>query len=108
MNEMIMIQHLVDKKIKEQAEVILEKLGLTIEQAINLFLKETILHNGLPFEVIIPTKEEQEDINFATAVATVDDNPSPSERTKRLMILYKRGIIDLETAKFAVERMYKQ
>ena len=108
MNEMIMIQHLVDKKIKEQAEVIFEKLGLTIEQAINLFLKETILHNGVPFELIIPTKEEQEDINFATAVATVDGNPSPSERTKRLMILYKRGIIDLETAKFAVERMYNQ
>ena len=107
MNEMIMIQHLVNKEIKEQAEAIFEKLGLTIEQAINLFLKETILHSGLPFEVIIPTKEEQEDINFATAVATVDGNPSPSERTKRLMILYKRGIIDLETAKFAIERMYK-
>ena len=93
----------VTPEIKEKADRIFASVGLTTSQAIMLFLTASVNHNGLPFEVAMPTKEK-EDLEFATAVATVD-GVSPSEETKRIFLLYKRGDIDLETAKFMIGRL---
>jgi len=45
----------VESPLKENVEHILIPLGLTIPQAILLFLKEIELHQGLPVVVEIPT-----------------------------------------------------
>ena len=95
----------VTPDIKEKADRIFASIGLTTSQAIMLFLTAAVNHNGMPFELSIPTKEEQ-DLAFATAVATVDGVP-PSEDAKRIFLLYSRGEIDYETAQFAIERLYK-
>ncbi len=96
----------VTQDIKEQADYIFSRLGLTTSQAIMLFLTATVNHNGFPFELSIPSKED-EDLAFATAIATVDGVP-PSEEAKKIIRLYSRGDIDYETAQFALERMYRQ
>lgn len=44
----------VDPDIKEQAEMILEKLGIPMSNAVGIFLRQIVLHNGLPFEVKLP------------------------------------------------------
>ena len=44
----------VEPAIKEQAERVLSKLGMPMANAINLFLHQIILHNGIPFEVRVP------------------------------------------------------
>ena len=93
----------VTQDIKNKADVVFSRLGLTTSQAIMLFLTASVNHNGLPFELALPTKEEQ-DLAFATAVATVD-GAEPSDEAKRIFLLYKRGEIDLETAKFAIGRL---
>ena len=90
--------------IKKQADVIFAKLGLTTSQAIMLFLTASVNKNGLPFELSIPSEEDY-DLAFATSIATVD-GAEPSEKAKELFRLYKRGVIDLETAKFAIKRMH--
>lgn len=41
----------VDSAVKEEAEGILSRLGLPMSNAINLFLNQIILRQGLPFEV---------------------------------------------------------
>ncbi len=41
----------VDSSVKEEAESILSRLGLPMSNAINLFLNQIILRQGLPFEV---------------------------------------------------------
>ena len=41
----------VNKEDKEQATVILNELGLNMSTAINMFLKQIIKTDGLPFEV---------------------------------------------------------
>lgn len=41
----------VEPEIKEQAEMVLEKLGIPMSNAINIFLRQIILNNGLPFEL---------------------------------------------------------
>ena len=95
----------VTPEIKRRADSIFESIGLTTSQAIMLFLTAVVNHNGMPFELSVPTKEEQ-DLAFATAVATVDGIP-PSQDAQRLLRLYSRGEIDYETAQFAIERLYK-
>ena len=41
----------IDFNIKEQAETLFSSLGLTLEEAITLFLEASILHGGFPFPV---------------------------------------------------------
>ena len=97
----------VTHDIKIQADAIFSKLGLTTSQAITLFLTASVNRNGFPFELALPSNKEEEDLAFATVIATVD-GVSPSEDAKRIMRLYSRGDIDYETAQFALTRMYKK
>ncbi|MDO5062031.1 MAG: type II toxin-antitoxin system RelB/DinJ family antitoxin [Peptostreptococcaceae bacterium] len=44
----------VEPDIKEQAEAVLEKLGIPMSNAVSIFLRQVVMQNGLPFEVKIP------------------------------------------------------
>ena len=44
----------IEPDVKEQAEQILDALGVAPSSAVNMFYKQIILHRGLPFEVKIP------------------------------------------------------
>lgn len=44
----------VDPVIKDQAEQILDQLGIPMSNAIGIFLRQVILHNGLPFDMTLP------------------------------------------------------
>lgn len=46
------INVMVDSEVKEGATIILKDLGLSMSSAINLFLRQVIKRDGLPFEVI--------------------------------------------------------
>jgi len=96
----------VTEDIKTQADRIFSSLGLTTSQAIMLFLTAAVNHNGMPFELSLPKKEDQ-DLSFAISVATVD-GVTPSDDAQRIMRLYSRGEIDYETAQFAIGRLYQQ
>lgn len=41
----------IDSNVKKEATMILTELGLSMSSAINLFLKQVIKKNGIPFEV---------------------------------------------------------
>lgn len=47
----------IEPNIKEQAEAILEKLGIPMSNAVSIFLRQVVMQNGLPFEVKIPKTE---------------------------------------------------
>ena len=49
MNKTATVFTRVAPEVKEQAELILEELGIPMSSAINIFLKQVILHQGLPF-----------------------------------------------------------
>ena len=49
-----MIRARVEPKLKHDAEVVLDKLGMTPTEAITLFYKQVTLHHGLPFPVRVP------------------------------------------------------
>lgn len=44
----------VEPEIKEKAEEILSKLGISASNGINMFYRQVILWNGLPFRPSIP------------------------------------------------------
>jgi DNA-damage-inducible protein J len=47
----------IEADIKATAEKVLHELGLSPSQAVQMFYKQVILHQGLPFEVHIPNDE---------------------------------------------------
>lgn len=47
----------VEPNIKEQAKVILEKLGIPMYNAVSIFLRQVVMQNGLPFDVKIPSRK---------------------------------------------------
>jgi len=47
----------LDQTIKQEAQKVFAELGLTLGEAVNLFLNQVRLHKGLPFEVKIPNAE---------------------------------------------------
>lgn len=44
----------IDRQLKEQSSEILEGLGLSLSDAINMFLRQVILQDGIPFKVEYP------------------------------------------------------
>ncbi len=44
----------IDENIKRQAVELLEGLGINLSDAVNMFLRQVILHNGIPFDVKYP------------------------------------------------------
>ena len=44
----------IDETTKKQAVELLEGLGLNLSEAVNMFLRQVILHDGIPFEVKYP------------------------------------------------------
>ena len=44
----------IEENTKKQAVELLEGLGLNLSDAVNMFLRQVILQNGLPFKVKYP------------------------------------------------------
>lgn len=47
----------INNDIKEQASLILDKIGLNVSDAIRLFLNQVVMQRGIPFAVNIPNAE---------------------------------------------------
>lgn len=46
----------IEPELKEQAEAILNSLGIPASNAITMFYKQIVLQKGLPFEVRLPSE----------------------------------------------------
>ncbi len=47
----------VEPEIKEQAERVLEQLGIPMSNAVGMFLRQVVLQRGIPFEMKLPARE---------------------------------------------------
>lgn len=50
----------VEPKLKHDVESVLSQLGLSFSEAIELFLRQVKLNNGIPFDIRIPNKVTQQ------------------------------------------------
>lgn len=44
----------VEPEIKEEAEKVLEQLGIPMSNAVGMFLRQVVLQRGIPFEMKLP------------------------------------------------------
>ncbi len=47
----------LDKNLKSQAKDIYKQYGLTLSDAVNMFLAQSVFNQGLPFDLKIPNDE---------------------------------------------------
>lgn len=64
----------IQKDIKKQAEQILETIGVPTATAIDMFYRQIILNNGIPFSLTIPNnvpvRENMNDNDFNLIIRT--------------------------------------
>ena len=46
----------VEPEVKEQAETILNQLGIPMSNAVGMFLRQIVLQRGIPFEMKLPVQ----------------------------------------------------
>ena len=83
------IQFRTDETTKAQSVEIFQTLGITMSDAINMFLRQSILHGGLPFELRIPK------YNKTTLEALADMEQSKGKGIKGKGI--RSALADLKT-----------
>ena len=94
----------VQSDIKKESDKILNMIGITMSQAVDLFLRQVILKKGIPFK-LDSEKVEGNDIEQLAYIINSVDGEEPSPKAKKIIQLYANGDIDLETAKFAILRL---
>lgn len=49
----------IDKEDKDKVIEILQKLGVSMSELINMTIKQVIMREGIPFDVALPKKEDE-------------------------------------------------
>ncbi|WP_405379243.1 type II toxin-antitoxin system RelB/DinJ family antitoxin [Phascolarctobacterium sp.] len=55
-----MVQVRVDSELRKQAAEICDNLGIDLPTAIRIFMKRTVMENGIPFSMKLPKVSAQE------------------------------------------------
>lgn len=48
----------VEPEVKEQAEQVLDQLGISMSNAVSMFLRQIVLQQGIPFEMKLPEPKQ--------------------------------------------------
>ena len=73
------IQTRVDPAVKRNAQIILNKLNISMSEAISMYLSQITLQRGIPFEIKLPNKvtaktlRDSENGNNLQKVDSVDE-----------------------------------
>jgi DNA-damage-inducible protein J len=59
-NDTTIVRARVEPKLKDDAELVLSTLGLSMSDAIRMYLTQITLRQGIPFSVEIPNAETRE------------------------------------------------
>ena len=71
----------VEPGVKEQAEKVLDELGIPMSNAVGMFLRQVVLQRGIPFEMKLPERvpltygslsKEQFDMEISKGMADID------------------------------------
>lgn len=57
-----LIQARVDSKVKDDAEKIMNQLGISLNEAIRMFLMQVIIHKGIPFKPTLKPEYEPNEV----------------------------------------------
>ena len=83
----------IDPETKTKAEKLFASFGITITDAINIFLRKSIMEGGLPFEVKQPKYNEETEAAMEETRAIMqgkDNEKSPGSDEKRIRLYTHR------------------
>jgi len=90
----------VEPELKEQVEQVLSKLGIPVANAINLFLHQIVLQNGIPFEVKLPR-------NKLLDYSMLSQEQFNAEIEKGLASLSKGNVVPSKQVREKMQKQYK-
>ena len=90
----------VEPELKEQVEQVLSKLGIPMANAINLFLHQIVLHEGIPFDVKLPQKKP-------TDYSLLSQEQFDIEMEKGLADLIAGRTVSSKQVRESMQRKYK-
>ncbi len=81
----------IDPQIKEEAEMVLEQLGLSMSSAMEIYLRQIVLQRKIPFEMKLPARkpvslgaiseEKFNDLMSKSITSYEEGNCKPAEKT---------------------------
>jgi addiction module RelB/DinJ family antitoxin len=86
--------------LKRSVESILSENGISLSEAINVYLKQIEKHQGIPFKIQNKTKDYPL-TNLAIALNKTGGS-SIDAYTKKILNLYEKGLIDYDIAQQAL------
>jgi len=87
MNKTVTVRARLEPSLKEKAEEILSKLGLSTTQAITLFFRQIEMSEGLPFDVRIPsslTRKTMDETDSGEGLILCEDTEDMFEQLARV------------------------
>jgi DNA-damage-inducible protein J len=90
----------VEPEIKEQAELVLEQLGIPMSNAIGLFLRQVVLQRGIPFELKLPQSKP-------LSVGTLTEEQFNAEIEKGLADLTAGRVVSAENVADRMRQDYR-
>ena len=71
----------VDENLKKQANELFADLGLDMSTAVNMFLRQSVMRDGIPFEIVRPNAET---LAAMAELETMKAHPEKYKRYKNL------------------------
>lgn len=82
MHKAAVVNARIERELKNKAEAILHKIGLTSAEAVRLFYKQICLNKGIPFSIKIP--------NAKTIKAMRDADAGKTYKAESVEALFKK------------------
>ncbi|ADU27316.1 type II toxin-antitoxin system RelB/DinJ family antitoxin [Ethanoligenens harbinense] len=89
----------VEPEVKEQAEKVLNQLGIPMSNAIGLFLRQVVLQRGIPFDMKLPS-------NQPLAIGSLSDEQFNAEIEKGFRNLAAGNVVPAERLAEDLRREY--
>jgi DNA-damage-inducible protein J len=96
----------VDDETKKEVEEILSDLGINMSTAIDTFLSQIVLNQGLPFHVKKPIKEVSNKIKDLAEAINLTGGKAYPKKFRKIINLYANGEIDYDLALYAIKREF--
>lgn len=75
----------MNREVKQEAQQIFNALGMDMTTAINIFLRQSIQHRGLPFEVVLEENPNQTTLAAMDVAVNETDLYGPFDSVDELM-----------------------
>ena len=89
----------VDPETKEQAEAILNQLGIPMSNAVGMFLKQIVMQRGIPFDMKLPA-------SVPTAINSLTKEQLDMELQKGMDDIAAGRVIPADTVEAEMRSLY--